>query len=76
MDIKTKFNIGDTVFTMHSNSVLKAKVRSIKVYAFKVQNASEIKARITYDITGDNGVTHERQEHLLFPSKDKLVTSL
>lgn len=80
MTLKTKYGIDDTVWLLHHDRVISAKVKSItfnvargnQAVYYQVENEKEI-------IEGgpDYSYNHvQKGEYLLFPTKEKLIKSL
>ena len=86
MEIKTKFNIGDEVFFIFKNRVLKSIVSFIKIYVDMDSNITieyiivEPYFRSSGDPAYINGVTNKAfkvfKESELYTSKQELIESL
>jgi hypothetical protein len=68
MDVKTKFNIGDYVFTVMDNKVWNFTINSIFI---RVSNEKII---VEYKFVSNERLT--RKEHELFTTKEELLKSL
>ena len=81
MDIKTKFNVGDSGFFMHDNRVVEGEVELIQItVAPRGQPNPEPQSHVLYKLTY-NPVSYESKEKQiheqhLFPTKADLLASL
>lgn len=73
MEIKTKYNIKDTVYFMYNNKAYEGKI--INVY-LKRDYKSEDYTRYTVNVQDRNGNFIEILEENLFSSKEELLKSL
>ena len=71
MDIKTKYDIGQSVFYMDSNRVKEDKIDRIHIDAR--YNAEDIKVRISYSLFT---TTKFYKDNELFLTKEELLKSL
>lgn len=69
MEIKTKYNIGDTVHFMYQNQSYKAQIHGIEL-----RQTANLPLEIKYDIAGMN--VPKMYEHKIFTSKEELIKSL
>ena len=81
MEIKTKYNIGDVVFTMFQNKVTYFTIRRIDIRTDRKETSIVYTSEETYEeyshITGENGTRNWiRCEDKIFPSKEELLKSL
>jgi len=80
MEIKTKYNIGDTLFflTPKATKVSSSIVRGIKTEYRQVAGESTVVGTTTYlmSMDDDNRVTIPLDEGLAFKSKDELLQYL
>ena len=84
MEIKTKLDLGHSIYFMSKNKVTRGKIVSIKTISELTEtltNSLEIKAHTIYlaDILEDNkyiGIKLEINEEFAFGTKEKLLESL
>lgn len=69
MEVKTKFNIGDTIYFMYDNKVCKSSVRSVSVWIGK--ESTDIKYYIDWD-KGRIPITEGES----YATKEELIASL
>ena len=74
MKIKTKFNVEDEVYLIHSNKIVKAKVVEIHTVNFNNNKGSHIK--ITYALSLPDKYSIQVEEKELFVTKQELLDSL
>jgi len=72
MDIKTKFNIGQTVFRMHDNTVQASEI--VAIYSHTAGAGSQ--QSTTYISYRLKDIAKVISESLLFHSKEELLASL
>lgn len=72
MEIKTKYSIGDTVYTIYKDTIIKCKVVYIKV---EIEN--DCKTNKIYQVTREEDKLFNlaRYEYKLFSTVDDLVKS-
>lgn len=68
MNIKTKFNIGDTVYTVIDCAIVSYEVGRIYVFVYEGKEPS-----ISYQ---SNDCSHDVKESVLFSSKEELIHHL
>ena len=71
MEIKTKYDIGQSVFYMDSNRVKEDKIDQIHIDAR--YNAEDIKVRMSYGLFNTTKCYYDKE---LFPTKEELLKSL
>lgn len=78
MNIRTQFNIGDTVFFLSHNKVNEGRVKRIVVDCSKGTSKKDTElVTIQYDIrVSDNLSSYDKPESECFSSKDELIKSL
>ena len=81
MEIKTKYDIGDKVWTIHNNKVVNMTIYhfSIKVYKEKIRieymSDEDFKQHVSFKNTPEL-LPLFKYENELFPTKEELVKSL
>lgn len=85
MTIKTKYDVGATIFFLHDNKVIETIIRCIKIDNKQINAEGFVKQEITYLCKADEpdwaGNITDRvhlkvlEEHA-FPSKEELLKSL
>lgn len=71
MEIKTKYNIGDTVYYLSDNTVKCSTIEFITIYINNYKNS----VTITYTVRDYNSYNYITKEEL-FPTKEELLKSL
>lgn len=71
MEIKTKFNVGDTVHLLHDNKAVSATVLAIEIGCY------ETETRINYDVRSEaQALRFAVKEAKVFATKQELLASL
>lgn len=73
MEIKTKFNIGDTVYIYLHNSILVTQIKDIKVYCYRSGNY-QIDYKIFDNYCSDGQTTVPEDE--IFSTEDECRKSI
>ncbi len=74
MQIETKFNIGDEVFTMYSDKIVKATVNRVKI--IRSNDMCPWGNILLYNLQMTRGGYLDREEDKLFKTKEELIASL
>ena len=75
MDIKTKYNIGDSVFFMNDNRVWQGEIESFDI-GFSQRSSGEKYITISYCVKTEFFTNFSVSEHKLFLTKEELLKSL
>ena len=75
MDIKTKYNIGDSVFFMNDNRVWQGEIESFDI-GFSQRSSGEKYITISYCVKTEFFTDFSVSEHKLFLTKEELLKSL
>ncbi len=78
MEIKTKFNIGDTVWFIGEYRIESAKVEKIEIRSERAMNdlpydKRPVYTNVAYTLAYQHGTIHEKR---LFATKEDLIASL
>ena len=71
MDIKTRFDLGDKVFVIHNNLIMKDKIHRIVINIHGNEPTRELNI-IYHFIDSDGHSLYERSEHEVYATADKL----
>jgi len=77
MEIKTKYNLHDTVYLMHNNEIIEGKIEGID-YTTRMAENLRIKYLISYKPPSKfaSASIEDVREYSIFPSKEELLKSL
>ena len=81
MEIKTKFNIGDKVWTLHENKIVKFTINQIEANVYddeiliKYGSKERIKQTVSWSIFQQE-LSISKKESELFSAKEELINSL
>ena len=74
MEIKTKFNVEDEIYLLHSNKIVKAKV--IEIHTINFYSIKGPRIKITYELRFPDKYRIQVEEKELFITKQELLDSL
>lgn len=73
MEIKTKYNIGDKVYTLHKNKITKVKIKAVNCALSNTERYIGYATDIVEGLFNSNKVFTEKE---LFKTKEELLESL